>query len=95
MQNECPNLSLNPNYYSFHHLFAAGEEDEDEKPLKSVQHKEDVPLKTSRVTLTVISTLQHQRLEKGCQSHQTGSTSKLPASKPAAQLRPIKVASRK
>ena len=64
MQNECPNLSLNHNHYSFHHLFAAGEEDEDEKPLKSVQHQEDVPLKTSRVTLTVISTLQHQRLEK-------------------------------
>ena len=41
MQDDCPNRSLN--HYSSHYLFAAGEEDEDEEPLKSVQHKEDVP----------------------------------------------------
>jgi len=29
--------------HTCHNLFAAGEEDEDEEPLKSVQHEEDVP----------------------------------------------------
>ena len=41
MQDDCPNRFLD--HYSSYYLFAAGEEDEDEEPLKSVQHEEDVP----------------------------------------------------
>ena len=70
------------------HLFTASEKDKDEEALEGVQDKEDIPEDISS----------HFCFENNpimLISHQTGSTSKLPATKPAAQLNPMRVASRK